>query len=218
MAEVLRVMLVDDQDVIRSGVRTILEAGGDIQVVCEADSTATAVRGAQEHRPGVAVMDVQLASGDSGIAATREIRRRHPEVRVLMLTAFPDEAALIESVRAGASGYLLKQLSKEELVAAVRSVGQGQHVIDKAVTGLLLERVRNAPDPDPPTADRRLDALTPQELRILSLVAEGLGNRPISTALGISEKTARNYVSSILGKLGVSNRTEAAAYLARREH
>lgn len=210
----LRVVLVDDHEIVRQGVRTILEANEDIVVVGEAGSVQAAVGVVAHHHPDVVVMDIRLDEGN-GIDATREIRNRCPGTRVLMLTAIPDEAALISSIGAGASGYVLKQIRPDELVSAVRSVGEGQHVVDSAVTGVLLERVRAGRN-DPWRDDERLSRLSAQEKRILLLVADGRTNREIGTELDLAEKTARNYVSSILGKLGLARRGEAAAYLARR--
>ncbi len=215
MDDRLRVVLVDDHEIVRQGIRTILEAHADLVVVGEATSASVAVALVDSHHPDVVVMDVRLGDS-SGVEATREIRTRHPTTRVLILTSFPDEHALISSIEAGASGYVLKQIRRDELVSAVRAVGDGQHVVDKAVTGVLLEQVRAGTIGDPHGTDERLSRLSAQEKRILALVAAGRTNREIGVQLHLAEKTARNYVSNILGKLGLSRRTEAAAYLARR--
>jgi two-component system, NarL family, response regulator DevR len=215
MSDRLRVVLVDDHEIVRQGVRTMLEAHADIVVVGEEASAPAAVALVDRHRPDVVVMDVRLGDS-SGIDATREIRARCPDARVLMLTSFPDEHALISSIEAGASGYVLKQIRRDELVLAVRAVGDGQHVVDKAVTGVLLEQVRAGATSQLRGTDERLSRLSQQEKRILALVAAGRTNREIGAQLDLAEKTARNYVSNILGKLGLSRRTEAAAYLARR--
>ncbi len=208
----LRVLLVDDHEVVRQGIQTLLQADGQIEVVAEADSAQAAVVAADDHHPDVVVMDVLLADG-SGIEATREIRARHSEIRVLMLTASDDHEALFSSIMAGASGYVLKRVRRDELVSAVRAVGEGRNLIDSSLIGAVLERVRTGGDP---LLDDRLTRLSGQENRILALIAEGLTNRDIGTRLGLSEKTVRNYVSSILAKLEVANRLQAAAYLTRR--
>ena len=207
----LRLMLVDDHEVVRSGLRTMLEAAGDMRVVTEAGSVAEAIAEADRVRPDVIVMDVRLADG-SGIEATREIRARRPESRVLMLTSFADDEALFASIMAGASGYVLKQIRGGDLVRAIRSVGQGQSLLDPAVTATVLERLRKGKHL---LRDERLARLSAQEERILMLVAEGHTNREIGLRLKLAEKTVKNYVSTILSKLGVGRRTEAAAYLAR---
>src|SRR5215470_1250969 len=207
----LRLMLVDDHEVVRSGLRTMLEASGDVRVVAEARTVAEAIAEAERTRPDVIVMDVRLADG-SGIVATREIRARRPETKVLMLTSFADDEALFASIMAGASGYVLKQIRGGDLVRAVRSVGQGQSLLDPAVTATVLERLRKGKHL---LRDERLARLSAQEERILTLVAEGHTNREIGIRLKLAEKTVKNYVSTILSKLEVGRRAEAAAYLAR---
>ena len=207
----LRLMLVDDHEVVRSGLRTMLEAAGDMRVIAEAGTVADAIAEADRVQPDVIVMDVRLADG-SGIEATREIRARRPEARVIMLTSFADDEALFASIMAGASGYVLKQIRGGDLVRAIRSVGQGQSLLDPAVTATVLERLRKGKHL---LRDERLARLSAQEERILVLVAEGHTNREIGLRLKLAEKTVKNYVSTILSKLGVGRRTEAAAYLAR---
>jgi len=207
----LRLMLVDDHEVVRSGLRTMLEAAGDMRVIAEAGTVADAIADAERVHPDVIVMDVRLADG-SGIEATREIRARRPEARVIMLTSFADDEALFASIMAGASGYVLKQIRGGDLVRAIRSVGQGQSLLDPAVTATVLERLRKGKHL---LRDERLARLSAQEERILVLVAEGHTNREIGLRLKLAEKTVKNYVSTILSKLGVGRRTEAAAYLAR---
>jgi DNA-binding NarL/FixJ family response regulator len=207
----LRVMLVDDHEVVRSGLRTMLEAGGDIRIVAEAGAVREAVAEAARVRPDVVVMDVRLADG-SGIEATREIRASRPETRVLMLTSFADDEALFASIMAGASGYVLKQIRGGELVRAIRAVGQGQSLLDPAVTATVLDRLRRGKHL---LRDEKLARLSAQEERILGLVAEGLTNGEIGARLKLAEKTVKNYVSTILSKLEVGRRAEAAAYLAR---
>lgn len=206
----LRVMLVDDHEVVRSGIRSMLSATEDIVVTAEAGSVREAVDEAERARPDVIVMDVRLVDG-SGIEATREIRARRPETRVVMLTSFADDEALFASIMAGASGYVLKQVKGGELVRAIRTVGKGQSLLDPAVTSAVLDRLRKGKH----LMDERLARLSPQEERILSGIADGKTNKEIGDALHLAEKTVKNYVSSILSKLEVARRAEAAAYLVR---
>jgi two-component system, NarL family, response regulator DevR len=207
----LRVMLVDDHEVVRDGVRALLSAADDLTVVSEASSVAEAIRYAAAIRPDVVVMDVRLADG-SGIEATREIRAQRPDTQVLMLTSFADDEALFASIMAGAAGYVLKQIRGAELVNAIRMVGRGQSLLDPAITATVLDRLRRGKHL---LRDERLARLSGQEERILTLVAEGWTNRQIGEELHLAEKTVKNYVSSILSKLDVARRAEAAAYLAR---
>lgn len=207
----LRVMLVDDHEVVRSGVRAMLESQDGIAVVGEAGSLRDAVTYAASLRPDVVVMDVRLADG-SGIEATREIRAARPETKVLMLTSFADDEALFSSIMAGASGYVLKQVRGGELVRAIREIGEGKSLLDPAVTTTVLDRLRRGKRL---LLDERLSRLTGQEERILTLVADGKTNKEIGTELSLAEKTVKNYLSSILAKLQVARRAEAAAYLAR---
>ena len=207
----LRLMLVDDHEVVRSGLKTMLEAAGDVRVVAEAGTVRDAIAHAERTKPDVIVMDVRLADG-SGIEATREIRAQRPETKVLMLTSFADDEALFASIMAGASGYVLKQVRGGELVRAIRTVGKGESLLDPAVTSSVLDRLRKGKHL---LKDEKLARLSPQEERILSLVADGKTNREIGEELHLAEKTVKNYVSSILSKLEVARRAEAAAYLAR---
>ena len=209
--ERLRVMLVDDHEVVRSGIKSMLEANADLTVVAEAGTVADAIREAARVRPDVVVMDVRLADG-SGIEATREIRAQRAETKVLMLTSYADDEALFASIMAGASGYVLKQIRGGDLVRAIRAVGQGQSLLDPGVTTPVLERLRRGRHL---LRDERLARLSAQEERILALVAEGHTNREIGSRLKLAEKTVKNYVSAILSKLEVGRRAEAAAYLAR---
>ncbi|HKE54298.1 MAG TPA: response regulator transcription factor [Actinomycetota bacterium] len=204
-------MLVDDHEVVRSGVRALLQATDDIIVSAEAGTVREAVDEADRARPDVVVMDVRLADG-SGIEATREIRARHPDTRVVMLTSFADDEALFASIMAGASGYVLKQVRGGELVRAIRTVGRGESLLDPAVTNAVLDRLRKGKRL---LEDEKLARLSPQEERILGLVADGKTNKEIGDELDLAEKTVKNYVSSILSKLEVARRAEAAAYLAR---
>jgi two-component system, NarL family, response regulator DevR len=204
-------MLVDDHEVVRNGVRALLDASDDIVVTAEAGSVREAIDEAERTRPDVVVMDVRLADG-SGIEATREIRARRPKTQVLMLTSFADDEALFASIMAGAAGYVLKQVRGGELVRAIRAVGEGQSLLDPAVTSAVLDRLRKGKHL---LKDEKLARLSPQEERILTGVAAGKTNREIGDELHLAEKTVKNYVSSILSKLEVARRAEAAAYLAR---
>jgi DNA-binding NarL/FixJ family response regulator len=207
----LRVMLVDDHEIVRDGIRAMLDPEDDIVVTSEAGSVREAIDEADRTRPDVIVMDVRLSDG-SGIEATREIRAKHPDTRVLMLTSFADDEALFASIMAGASGYVLKQVKSGDLLRAIRAVGAGDSLLDPSVTSAVLDRLRKGKHL---LKDERLARLSPQEERILQLVADGLTNREIGDELHLAEKTVKNYVSSILSKLEVARRAEAAAYLAR---
>jgi DNA-binding NarL/FixJ family response regulator len=207
----LRVVLVDDHEVVRNGVKALLQATDDIVVSGEAGSVREAVDEVDRARPDVVVMDVRLADG-SGIEATREIRAKHPDTQVVMLTSFADDEALFASIMAGASGYVLKQVKSGELVRAIRAVGQGQSLLDPEVTSAVLDRLRKGKHL---LKDEKLARLSPQEERILLLIADGSTNKEIGEQLNLAEKTVKNYVSSILSKLEVQRRAEAAAYLAR---
>src|SRR5437773_417660 len=189
----LRVLIVDDHEVVRSGIAAVLKATEDIVVAGEAGSVRDAIEEADRNRPDVVVMDVRLADG-SGIEATREIRTRRPTTQVLMLTSFAYDEALFASIMAGASGYVLKQVRSGELVRAIRSVGQGQSLLDPAVTKAVLDRLRRGKHL---MKDEKLARLSPQEERILSLVADGKTNHQIGDDLHLAEKTVKNYVSSI---------------------
>ena len=207
----MRVMLVDDHEIVRSGIKTMLAATDDLQVVAEAETVEAAVAEALRTRPHVVVMDIRLADG-SGIEATREIRDRLPATQVLMLTSFADDEALYASIMAGAAGYVLKQIRGGELVRGIRAVGAGQSLLDPLVTRSVLERLRRGKHL---LKDEKLASLSPQEERILTLVSQGKTNSEIGQELFLAEKTVKNYVSSILSKLDVGRRSEAAAYLAR---
>jgi len=207
----LRVMLVDDHEIVRDGIKAMLRATDDVIVTAEAGSVREAIDEADRSRPDVVVMDVRLTDG-SGIEATREIRAKHPDTRVLMLTSFADDEALFSSIMAGASGYVLKQVRSGELLRAIRAVGGGESLLDPAVTNAVLDRLRKGKHL---LRDEKLARLSPQEERILSLVADGRTNKEIGDELHLAEKTVKNYVSSILSKLEVARRAEAAAYLAR---
>ena len=207
----LRVMLVDDHQVVRDGIKLLLNDIEDVVVCAEASSAREAVAVAAQALPDVIVMDVRLSDG-SGIEATRDIRAARPRTSVLMLTSFADDEALFASIMAGAAGYVLKQIRGEELVRAIRAVGAGQNLLDPAVTKGVFDRLRKGKHL---LKDEKLARLSPQEERILAQVAEGRTNGQIAGELGLAEKTVKNYVSSILAKLEVARRAEAAAYLAR---
>jgi two-component system, NarL family, response regulator DevR len=208
---VIRIMLVDDHEVVRKGLRAMLEAQEDFEVVAEAGSADEAVLRARSYKPDVVVMDVRLPDR-SGVLACREVRAENPGIAVLMLTSFSDDQALFDSIMAGAAGYVLKQIRGSDLVEGIRRIGAGESLLDPSVTARVLDRVRNPRgDQDP-----RLARLTPTEARILDMIAEGLTNREIGERVHLAEKTVKNYVSTILTKLQVARRAEAAAYLADR--
>ena len=207
----LRVMLVDDHEIVRDGIKAMLDAEDDVVVTAQAGTVREAIDEAHRTRPDVVVMDVRLADG-SGIEATREIRADHPDTRVLMLTSFADDEALFASIMAGASGYVLKQVKSGDLRRAIRAVGAGDSLLDPSVTSAVLDRLRKGKHL---MKDEKLARLSPQEERILTLVADGRTNKEIGDELNLAEKTVKNYVSSILSKLEVARRAEAAAYLAR---
>jgi two-component system, NarL family, response regulator DevR len=207
----LRILVVDDHEVVRQGIVSLLDHHDGFQVVAQAGTAAEAIAAASTYRPDVIVMDIRLPDG-SGVEATREIRAQHPETRVIMLTSYPDDEAVFASIVAGASGYLLKQVRGRDLVAALEAVGRGGSLLDPAVTEQVLDRVRRIASG---TYQDELGALTAQERRILLLVAEGKTNKEIAAEIFLSDKTVKNYVSSILAKLNLQRRTQAAAFVAR---
>jgi DNA-binding NarL/FixJ family response regulator len=207
----IRVLICDDHEVVREGLRTLLAGRADMRVVAEAGTTADAIEAAARETPDVVIMDVRLPDG-SGVEACRSIREILPATRVIMLTSYPDDEALYASIVAGASGYLLKQTRARALVEAIETVSRGRALLDPDVTARVLERVRRGrADEDPVLA-----SLTDQERRVLEQLATGKTNREIGEALFLSEKTVKNYVSRILEKLGLHRRAEAAAFAARR--
>ena len=207
-----RVFLLDDHELVRRGIRDLLWAEDDLQVVGEAGTADEALEGIAQTKPDVAVLDVRLGddpSGRTGIEVCRDLRSNHPEIACVMLTSFADDEALFASIMAGASGYVLKQIRGADLVGAIRRVARGESLLDPAVTAKVLERLRSpAADDDP------LSTLSPQERRILDLIAEGRTNRQIAAVMFLAEKTVKNYVSHLLAKLGMQRRSEAAAYAA----
>lgn len=208
-AGAVRVFVVDDHDVVRDGVRMVLEASEAIVLVGEASTGTEGLSSILRERPDVAIVDVRLPDA-SGVDVIREVHSHAPEVRCVVFTSYTDETAFLQSVLAGAAGYLSKDVGREQLVAAVRSVAAGASLIDRNT----LEELRARPE-EPPAADVLLSRLTPHEHRILHMVARGQTNREIATALGLAEKTIRNYVSNILTKVGMRNRTQLAAYVAQ---
>ncbi|HZS02162.1 MAG TPA: response regulator transcription factor [Chloroflexota bacterium] len=212
MADAVKLLLVDDHRVVRLGLRTLFETAPQFQVVGEAGTAAEAVAAARRNPPDVVLMDVRLPDG-SGVEACREIRSEHPRTRVLMLTSYADEDAVVASIMAGAAGYLLKQTDPERLVEAAEIVAGGGSLLDPAVTQTVLQWMRRlgAQAPSDP-----LIGLSEQERKILPLLAEGKTNREIAAQLYLSEHTVKTYVSNILQKLHLSRRAEAAAFIARR--
>jgi len=206
----IRVYLLDDHEVVRTGLRELLERDGDMTVVGESGSAVQAAARIPALRPDVAVLDARLPDG-SGIDVCRDVRSVDPTIKALILTSYEDDEALFAAIMAGAAGYVLKQIRGTDLVSAVREVAAGRSLLDPAVTARVLDRIRH-PQPDQPDELRHL---TDQERRILTHIAEGKTNRDIATVMHLSEKTVKNYVSSILAKLGLHRRTEAAVLAAK---
>jgi two-component system, NarL family, response regulator DevR len=206
----ITVFLMDDHEVVRQGVRALLEASGEIKVVGEASTAAEALARIPAVRPDVAVLDVRVPDGN-GIEVCREVRSQIGTA-CLMLTSYSDDEALFEAIMAGAAGYVLKQVRGSELVSAIKRVGAGESLLDPAITGKVLERLRA-----PSATDERLAKLSDQERRILSLIAEGMTNRQIASEMYLAEKTVKNYVSNLLAKLGMERRTEAAVFATKLE-
>ncbi|NKQ52092.1 response regulator transcription factor [Amycolatopsis sp. K13G38] len=210
----ISVFLLDDHEVVRTGLRTLLEADGDLKVSGEAGTAAEAMARIPAVRPDVAILDVRLPDGE-GVSVCRDIRALvEPPPACLMLTSYSDDEALFGAIMAGAAGYMLKQVSGSNLVEAVRTVAAGGSLLDANLTASVLARLRGeSSEPDP-----QYEQLSPQERRVLELIAGGLTNRQIAERLFLAEKTVKNYVSSLLHKLGFERRTEAAVYLAKRNH
>jgi len=207
----IRVYLLDDHEIVRRGLRELLESEGDIVVVGESGSAAEATRHIPALRPDVAILDGRLPDG-SGIDVCRDIRSIDPRIAALILTSYDDDEALFSAIMAGASGYVLKQVGGNDLVDSVRRVAAGQSTLDPGVTARVLERVRTGP-----LADPALEQLTTQELRILELIGEGMTNRQMGEAMFLAEKTIKNYVSSMLAKLGLESRTQAAIFSLKHQ-
>lgn len=209
----ITVFLVDDHEVVRRGVYELLSVEDDIEVVGEASTAADALVRIPAARPDVAVLDVRLPDG-SGVEVCREVRSNNEDVKCLMLTSYADDEALFDAIMAGASGYVLKAIRGSELLSAVRDVAAGKSLLDLVATARVLERLR---DGNNPKSDDKLARLTEQERKILDLIGEGLTNRVIGERLHLAEKTIKNYVSSLLSKLGMERRSQAAAYVARMQ-
>ena len=207
----ISVFLVDDHEVVRRGVRDLLEAEGDLQVVGEAATVGQALARIPAARPQVAVLDVRLPDGN-GVALCRELRAGQPGLACLMLTSFADDQALLDAVLAGAAGYVLKDVRGNDLVRGVRTVAAGGSLLDPRATSLVLARLRSPRAPDP------LATLSEQERRVLALIGEGLTNREIAGRLLLAEKTVKNYVSNVLAKLGLQRRTQAAVLATELRH
>jgi DNA-binding NarL/FixJ family response regulator len=212
LSPVLRLLIVDDHEVVREGLVALLERRAGFSVVAQVGTAAEAIEAARTYLPDLVIMDVRLPDG-SGIEATREIRAENPAIRVVMLTSYPDEEAVFAAIVAGASGYLLKQVRSRDLIAALEAVGRGESLLDPAVTEQVLERIRGIARG---TFRDELAQLTQNEKKILLGVAEGKTNKEIASEVFLSDKTVKNYVSSILAKLNLQRRAQAAAYVARR--
>lgn len=206
----VRVYLLDDHEVVRQGLRALLESTGDIEVVGEAGSAEEAAHRIPALRPHVAVLDARLPDG-SGIEVCRTVRAVDPSIQALILTSYDDDEALFAAIMAGASGYVLKEIRGHDLIEAVRQVAAGNSLIDPTLTARVLERLRH---PQAATAPELAD-LTEQELKLLALIAEGLTNKQIGERMFLAEKTVKNYVSSILAKLGLERRTQAAVLASK---
>ncbi len=206
-----RILLVDDHEIVRQGLKALIDSHDDLEVVGEAGSVEDAIKRTGFDSPEMVLLDVRLPDG-SGVEACREIRQRFPDVRVLMLTSFADEDALIAAIMAGASGYVLKRIRGDELIDSIRRVCAGESLLDPDMVGRLFDRLRTGGSTDP-----LLEKLSDQERKILGYIAEGMTNRQIAAEMFLAEKTVKNYVSNMLTKMGMSRRTEAAAYMARLE-
>lgn len=210
--EKIKVLVVDDHEIVRLGLMRLFEQYQDLEGVGEGAASFTeALSKTEQYRPDVMIMDVRL-KGSSGIDACREISNRYPHIKVIMLTSYGDEEVVMESIFAGAKGYILKDVGNDELIRAIRAVYQGESLLDPVVTNRLLDRMRR----NRVNSDDAFEHLTDQEKKVLIYVAEGKTNREIAEKIFLSEKTVRNYVSSILAKLHLTNRTEAAAYAATK--
>ena len=207
----IRVYLLDDHEVVRRGLVALLESAGDIEVIGETGLAQEAIRRIPALRPDVAVLDARLPDG-SGIDVCRDIRSADPSIKALILTSYQDDEALFSAIMAGAAGYVLKQIKGNDLIDSIRRVAAGQSLLDPAVTAQVLERVRSGPRADP-----ALEHLTTQELKILELIGEGMTNRQMAETMFLAEKTIKNYVSSMLAKLGLESRTQAAIFSIKHQ-
>ncbi|MBI3732379.1 MAG: response regulator transcription factor [Chloroflexi bacterium] len=211
MSKHLKILLVDDHEVVRLGLKTLLSRHPLLEVVAEAGSASEALERTERYRPDVVVMDIRLP-GRSGIEATREIVQKFPATKIIMLTSYAEDELLFEAISAGASGYVLKQIGSGELVRALEAIGRGESPIDPQLTQKMFQRVREA---SRKAEDEAFADLSEQELKILALVAQGKTNKEIAAKIYLSEKTVRNYVSSILSKLHLATRSEAAGYAVK---
>jgi len=212
-AHPIRLLMVDDHEVLRLGLRTLFSEAGGFEVVGEAGTMAEAISQAGALDPDVVLMDVRLPDG-SGVEACREIRTQRSQTRVLFLTSYADDDAVLATILAGAQGFLLKEVGSEELLHAVRAVANGQSILDPAVTQRVLTRVQTLSNATSSTEPKG-EALSPQERRVLALVAEGKTNKEIAVALNLSEKTVGNYLSNVFQKLNLTRRSQAAVYFTR---
>lgn len=213
MSKTVRILVADDHSVVRAGLRALLEKNENFHVVAEASTGEEAIAKAQELTPDIAVLDIRMP-GISGIEACRQIVERVEGCRVIMLTSYAEDELLFAAIRAGASGYVLKRIGDNELVQAVERISQGESMLDPAMTSLVFAEMRKMDEAQRTSA---FAALTPQEMAVLACVAQGLTNRQIAVKLYLGEGTVRNYVSSVLGKINVSNRAEAAAYAVKHK-
>ena len=207
----LRILLVDDHEVVRLGIKSLLSRYNQFQVVAEASSANEALQQAERYEPDVVVMDIRLP-GKSGIEATREITTKFPKTKVVVLTSFAEDELLFDAISAGATGYVLKQIGSNELIRALETIGRGDSLLDPAVTKRVFDRVREA---SRKAEDESFANLTDRELHVLALISEGKTNKEIANDIFLSEKTVRNYVSSLLSKLHLATRAEAAAYAVK---
>jgi len=205
----MKVFLLDDHEVVRRGLKDLINSEPDLEVVGEADNAEEALEVVSACQPDVAVLDVRLGDG-SGVEVCRDIRSAHPEISCLILTSFEDDQALVEASLAGAAGYILKKIKSDEILQDIRLVGKGRQLLDRATTRLALRRLRES-------GEAAVGELPQQERRVFDLIGDGLSNREIAEAMFLAEKTVKNYVTSILRKLGMQRRTEAAAFAARLE-
>jgi DNA-binding NarL/FixJ family response regulator len=208
----IRVFLLDDHEIVRRGIKELLESESDIEVIGESGLAQEAARRIPALKPDVAILDARLPDG-SGIDVCREVRSVDPSISALILTSYDDDDALFAAIMAGAAGYILKQVGGHDFIETVRRVAAGQSTLDPSVTARVLDRLRNGPRVDP-----ELEALSAQEQRILDLVGQGLTNREIAERMFLAEKTVKNYVSSMLAKLGLSSRTQAAIFATKHPH
>jgi two-component system response regulator DevR len=211
----ISVFIVDDHEVVRVGLRTLLSRAPEIEVIGEAESVQQAVAKIAELLPDVVLLDVRLKDG-SGFEVSREVQKLDKDVRVLVLTAFSDDEMIMQAISAGADGYLLKEIGRDQLVEAIQKVASGQSILDPAVTGRVFGKMQALIQD--PNGGNRLNSLSAQERKVLALVAEGKTNKEIAAAMGLSDKTIKNYFSNILEKLQLSRRSQAAAYFVQHSH